>query len=431
MTRWIGIIIAGIITSLFLFPFNLPIPGIVVNTKMVLAVFGAGLLVIDWFNERRLAISKDFLILSIICACVSLWAFFVTIVNGTTDYAFVTYFISVWVWLAAAYVVVWLIRSLHGAASFELIGNYLIGVCVCQCILAYLMTLYPGLKAFIDSLMGDSAKYMGSAEGRMYGLGAALDPAGLRFSAVLAVLAGLTATTDFNKSPVKGSIYFWSFVIISLFGNMISRTTIVGVFIAIALFIIFKFMNRDGLSFDRTWSILGGGLLIVILVAVWMYNHDVSFRNNLRFGFEGFFSLFETGHWQVRSTDILVNELIVWPETLKTWIIGDGYFASPLDMPDRFGQVYGGFYKHTDIGYLRYVFYFGSIGLLGLITVFVQMTMTCIRELKDNIPVFLSLLLINLVGWLKVSSDVIMVFAPYLIIAYTAQLKLNKTNRDR
>ena len=72
----------------------------------------------------------------------------------------------------------------------------------------------------------------------------------------------------------------------------------------------------------------------------------------------------------------------------------------------------------TDIGYLRYIFYFGVIGLLGMISVFSQMTATCIRRIKGYTTLFICLLLVNLIGWFKVSSDIIMVFAPFLILAY-------------
>lgn len=420
MLRLIIYILIGLVTSFFLFPFNLPLQGVEVNTKMIMAVIGAGLFVLDRASGRGPTVSKDFLLLSLICAIISVWGLFVTVFNGTGDYAFAKYLISVWVWLGAAYLVVWLLKAVHGEVTVEIVSNYLVGVCVAQCLLAYAMTIWPSLAEFIDGLMGEGDAFMSATEGRLHGLGAALDPAGLRFSAVLVLLAFLTARTDFDSRPWLGIIYLLSFFLITVIGNMIARTTLVGTVVAIVLYIILRRPRGGVVRIDRSWGIIGAALAGAVILSVILYNVDASFRSNIRFGFEGFFSLAETGHWEVRSNEIL-KKMIVWPETLKTWVIGDGFFDSPEDMPDRFGQVLGGFYMRTDIGYLRFVFYFGVVGLLGMMAAFVYMTVSCIRNLKGHTLLFLSLLLINFIGWLKVSSDIIMVLAPFLILAFLKQ----------
>ncbi|MBQ4299595.1 MAG: hypothetical protein II763_04675, partial [Bacteroidales bacterium] len=141
-----------------------------------------------------------------------------------------------------------------------------------------------------------------------------------------------------------------------------------------------------------------------------------AFRSNLRFGFEGFFSLAEKGYWETNSTNILKG-MVVWPESIKTWAIGDGLFFNSQGTPDRFGQLDTGFYKDTDIGYLRYIFYFGSIGLLLLTGVFARITATCFRTFDDDRWLFILILLVNMLGWVKVSSDIIMIFAPFFVLS--------------
>jgi hypothetical protein len=197
---------------------------------------------------------------------------------------------------------------------------------------------------------------------------------------------------------------------------MISRSTSIGVLIAIVSFAILKWPGGGDVRFGKTWGIIGGGLLVAVTAVILFYQYDLAFRDNLRFGFEGFFSLVEKGEWRVSSNEILKG-MVVWPETLETWLIGDGFFDNP-DIPDRFGQLYGGYYMKTDIGYLRYIFYFGCIGLAGMILAFAQMTVTCIRHTRKYTLTFLLLFAVTLIGWAKVSSDVIMVFAPFLILAY-------------
>ena len=418
-THPIIILVLIVVTSLFLFPFNLPV-SIVVNTKMVLAVIGAGLFVYDLIRKREPAVSRQFLILSLICAVISVWALFSATINGTADYAFAKYLVSVWVWLGGAYSVVWLIRQFHGKISIELAGNYLIAVCVFQCVLAYAMLLSTPLKTFINSLMGESDMFMGVAEGRIYGLGAALDPAGLRFSGVLVIISHMISRTDFSKHGWRGVLLLLSFALITVIGSMIARTTMVGTILGIAYIILQAFLGKGAVGTGAFWRVAIPVLLVGTGICVWLYNINPMFRANLRFGFEGFFSLAEKGRWDVRSTTILKN-MVTWPESAKTWLIGDGYFDNPLDIPDIFGRVSGGFYKHTDIGYLRYVFYFGIVGLAGMVIAAIYMTVTCCKAFKEHLWMFVMLLTVTLIGWLKVSSDIIMVFAPFLIMAYLSQ----------
>lgn len=415
MKKFILVILTGIITSLFIFPFNLPSLSDV-NTKMVLAAVGLGLFGLDLLRDRAFVISRDFLIFTLIGIMVSIWAYLVITLNNTVDTSYAQYIVSAWVWMGGAYTVVSMIRTVHGKASVELIGQYLVGVCVAQCILAYMMTQYPSLKNFVDSLMGNAADFMGPAEGRMYGLGAALDPSGLRFAAVLVILAYLIHKTDSATDRGLEAFYVFAFIIIGVIGNMISRTTIIGVGIALAYWILMLFTEKRERYLSGFWVTASICLLLSLVLIIVLYNTNYAFRNYFRFGFEGFFSLVEKGYWETNSTNILKG-MVIWPESIKTWAIGDGLFFNYEGTPDRFGQVETGFYMDTDIGYLRYIFYFGSIGLLLLTAVFIRITSTCCRIFKDDRWLFLLILLVNMVGWVKVSSDIIMIFAPFFVLA--------------
>jgi len=377
MKKFILVILTGIITSLFIFPFNLPSLSDV-NTKMVLAAVGLGLFGLDLLRDRAFVVSRDFLIFTLICIMVSIWAYLVITLNNTVDTSYAQYIVSAWVWMGGAYTVVSMIRAVHGKASVELIGQYLVGVCVAQCILAYMMTQYPSLKNFVDSLMGNAADFMGPAEGRMYGLGAALDPSGLRFAAVLVILAYLIHKTDSATDRGLEAFYVFAFIIIGVIGNMISRTTIIGVGIALAYWVLMLFTEKRERYLSGFWVTASICLLLSLVLIIVLYNTNYAFRNYFRFGFEGFFSLVEKGYWETNSTNILKG-MVIWPESIKTWAIGDGLFFNYEGTPDRFGQVETGFYMDTDIGYLRYIFYFGSIGLLLLTAVFIRITSTCCR----------------------------------------------------
>lgn len=146
------------------------------------------------------------------------------------------------------------------------------------------------------------------------------------------------------------------------------------------------------------------------------------FRSNFRFGFEGFFSLAEKGEWQTHSNDIL-KKMIVWPNNLKTWIIGDGYLNNPADKslntydPYFVGKFHG-FYMDTDIGYLRYIFYFGLIGLITFSIFFIKACGLLIRKFPAFKWMFIIVLAVNFIQWFKVSTDLFVVFAPFLCLSF-------------
>ena len=56
--------------------------------------------------------------------------------------------------------------------------------------------------------------------------------------------------------------------------------------------------------------------------------------------------------------------MYVFPDNLKTWLIGDGYFSNPYNIDPYFtGRFVGGYYMSTDVGYLRFIFYSGLVGI--------------------------------------------------------------------
>ena len=209
-----------------------------------------------------------------------------------------------------------------------------------------------------------------------------------------------------------------SFINISLVGNMIARTTIVGVGLAVIYWIIagIKDCTKAESEIYYLWRWMLGIGAISLMIIIPLYNVNPGFRENVRFAFEGFFSLAEKGVWHVDSNDILKN-MYVFPDNLKTWIIGDGYIENPKSDPYYIGEMTGGYYMGTDVGYLRFIFYFGVLGLITFVYYFVALTKWCMRKFTNQQLLFLLFLLVNLVGWFKVATDVFLVFAPFLLIS--------------
>lgn len=397
--------------SLFFFPFNSSIlPS--VNTKLTLSLVGLLLLGYEGFQFRNARLDKTLSTITSWTFIVSLASIVSIIINGTSDYTYATYIVSAWVWLAAAYVVYKFIEFTYGEVSLRIIANFLIAVCVIQCIVSQLTDSNETIAAWVKNFVV-STGFMGVPENRLYGIGCALDVAGLKFSTVLVLLSyfAVNPSGKINKY-IEASLYVISFIIICLFGSMIARSTTIGIGLAMMLWILYpiiyhKKLNTNYSCFLRSFAII---ILVFVPIAIYFYKTNQGFHENMRFGFEGLFSLVEKGKWEVHSNDMMMT-MWVWPDNWTTWLIGDGYFNSPRTNPFYIGPDLGDFYMGTDIGYCRLVFYFGIIGLLAFIFFFISCAYQCSLNNPSCAIIFFAILVVNFIGWCKVSTDIFPVFA--------------------
>ena len=406
-----------ILTSLYYFPFNtvwLP----AVNTKMALAALAIPIFIINGARFRNSKLNVGMIALTVCGLCVSLAGLIAVVVNNTGDYTYASYFVSMWVWLGGAYTVVAAMRAAYGKVTIRMVSNFLIAVCVAQCIIAQIINANEFVANIVDSFMV-STGYMGKHESRLYGIGCALDVAGLRFCAVPLLTAYLAVIPISKDNPrLEQSIYIIAFLIISIFGSMIARTTSIGVILSIVLWILYYvFINnrKPDAGAPNIFKLLSIFLIIILPIISFFYNINPAFRENLRFGFEGFFSLAEQGEWNVRSNKMLFS-MVTWPEDLKTWIIGDGYFSQPQNDYYYVGPIYD-YYMGTDVGYSRLIFYFGLLGLIAFASVFIASAVICSRRHPEYALVFWMIALMNFIGWIKVSTDIFLVFAILLCVS--------------
>lgn len=417
MMKYIGMLLVTVVTSMYFFPFEFTfLPG--ANTKMILAGIGLAWLFVNLARgTQQGGLSQDLFSLSIWAMGISLVSYIAITLNNTNEYSYVTYFITMWVWLGGAYTATRLMRALHGYLNVELIGHYLMAVCVGQCLVAYGMDIFPALKNFVDSFLG-STGFMGKVEDRLYGIGASLDVGGMRFASVLIIISYLSVNARAAVGWGRRCAYILSFLIIVFIGNMIGRTTTVGAGMAVVYWIYaWIFSKDDGRQAEakRVWQTLGVVLLICLPLIIHYYNVNTSIHNNIRFAFEGFFSIVEKGYWETHSNNILKN-MYVLPDNARTWLIGDGYLINPQDDPYYLGYIWKGFYHGTDVGYLRFIYYAGIFCMLMFILYMMKVAQVCMQRFKGYALLFFALLVLNYLVWLKVSSDLFPVFAIFLCI---------------
>lgn len=415
MLRYLGLFLVLVFTSFFFFPVEfIWFPGF--NTKTAMAGVGVVILIVQLSKRRIPILDSGLMSVALWAAAVSFMSFLSITYNDTNDSSFLTYFISMCVWLAAAYLVTSIIRAVHGTISVRLVANYLIAVCVLQCIIAFAINQIPFLDYIVNSIFITGKE--GLYKGRIYGIGATLDIAGLRFMAVLTIISYTITRLSESESKAYLKWYIFSFLVIGLIGNMISRSTVLGVILGL-LYLIWtslsgRIKNKNNLF--RIWRYSSISITVLVVSAVSLYQINQNFRNSMHFGFEGFFSLYEQGEWEVSS-----NKSLIWmlknikPEKTRTWIIGDGYYDDPNNDPYYTGsQPKGGFYMLTDVGYMRFIFYFGILGTLVFMGYFCQSAYVCTKHFPRYRDMFILILLCNFIGWIKVSTDLFLVFAIFL-----------------
>lgn len=426
MKKFLRIIFCAIIVDFFYFSSVFSFTR-GVNTKLILSVLGLTTFFLKSAKASAMSVSRQMILLTLLAIGVSLSSFFSMIYNNTGDRSYLTYVISMLVWLVAAYMVMVILEAAYGKLSIELIADYIIALSFIQCSIAILGNMFEPVNSFIRFFTPWTGWL--DSQGRMYGIGdtTTLDTGGIRYGiACIFCSYMLIKSKDDRKYLVPW--YIFAYVFITIVGNMVARTTTVGSILALVyllLYVIFDYSSDKALASKA--RILGWGtiiLTIMISVSVWLYNTNDIIHENLRFGFEGFFSLAERGEWDVGSNNKLMT-MYVFPDNLKTWIIGDGYFVNPSRDPNYVGRITAGYYMNTDVGYLRFIFYFGLIGLSFFSLMIIYAGDVCRRRFPGNELLFLLLVLEHFIVWLKVATDCFFILGLFIAMAYVRDFQSN------
>lgn len=157
MIKVIGVLIALILTDLFIFPFEPAfLPG--TNVKTVMAGLSLPCIAFLLAKKGGSVINSDIITIFLFSLPITLFSWLSNVYNNTYDYSFNTYFVSIFVWMGAAFMVVSLINAVHQNLSVQLVANYLIGVCVLQCALSQYMVYNPAAMNFVHELMAEGGE---------------------------------------------------------------------------------------------------------------------------------------------------------------------------------------------------------------------------------------------------------------------------------
>lgn len=399
MKRALLIVLTCFAVSFHVFPLNFFILP-TVNVKQMLAVAGLVILGMNIVRHRKYELDKSLLYIFLISSLYSVVNLIAVEINDEFDFSYASYVTTFFVWTFSAYTVIEIIRAVHGKVPIRLLASYLATVGAAQSILAVLIDKVVFIETFIGRL---TYTEFYQETGRLYGLGAALDPAGVRFSAILIFVAFVIAVDERIKQSTKsvGALLF-CFGVTTMFGSMISRTTTVGAGLGLLVLVLSTGLYRLTIESQsrKLLSTLGTALIVLVPTAIILYNTDEFFYTQFRFAFEGFFNYVEQGEFRTHSTDILAT-MWRWPETTQGWIIGTGIF--------------GEFSYGTDIGYCRFVLYSGLIGFSVFASLFVYCAYTFANRYPHYRYLFLMWLALSFIVWSKVSTDIYQFWAFFFV----------------
>jgi len=396
-----------LMVSFYLFPIKFPIlPTETFNTKNLMAGFGLLAFIYDSVRKRAMLFSRYTLISAVLAALFSVWCLYSITSANTYQMDYATYIFSFIIWLCGAYGVYFLLRAYHDEVDIKILTRYLAMVGVFQCIIAVLIDNVGAVSSFVDRIMYVPGDYYREHH-RMFGLGAALDPGGIRFSVIQIMIAH-----DFSTNPsVRNNRLYQAtdliaFAIILIIGCVISRTTLVGSLLGIAYIIRSLIRMRRGgfITVGMVQSFFWFFLVVagIVFFAIYFYVHSDTFQQYLRFGFEAFFNWAETGDLSTGSTDVL-ETMWIWPDDTHTWLFGRG--------------TYGVFENDTDIGFCNFTFYCGLIGLTTFSIFFLYCHFAMVNKFRDFSITALLLVALTFIVWLKVTTDIFFIDALLFCIA--------------
>lgn len=383
------------------------------NTKMIVAVIGLLWFGYDALLRRNVQLPQVMVVGLLFAGLYSIINIFAIEFNATDDYSYANYVTTFLVWIFSVYPAIALIRLTHGAVTLPLITYYLVATTLFQCLTGLIMDNNPGFDEFNAKIVAWDMDFYDRI-GRIRCFSTALDFGGVRFSLVLILIMGMLGR-DESVRKSKGAMFYLllSFFVIAGIGNMVARTTTVGVVVGLVILVIYMFgsgprLGGSGYIIGLFFTTLG----LVSVVGVYLYNTDEYYYNLIRFAFEGFFNLVEKGEFTTDSTEVL-ESMWKWPSDTKSWIIGTG--------------IYGSWAYGTDIGYCRLILYSGLAGFVVFAMSFVYYAYYFARKYPRYVWLFVGYLAMTFIVWMKVSTDILMIYAFFFWFTAEESDRINGT----
>jgi hypothetical protein len=356
---------------LFLYLYSIPLKGLPqgIGTRVLFSIFGMLILLYGLFTYRirfnfRQVKTAFFLVNCSILVFVAI-IYTSCFINNTKDISMVRNSISFFLTMLSVLFFYKLIVFYFKTNAINALINLIIFGAVIQVLTALIMFINPAVKEYIVAFLDPKdfliEQLMSGETYRLTGLGTNPFVTGITNGFALILISYKIKTN--RKNDLMNLIYILCFILITIIGSMIARTTILGAILALVNLALGFNLNMK-ISIDKVTKKLVSILAFTLVLGLCVYSIDNEFINkltdSLEYGFEIIYNLKSGRGAQTESTNEL-KEMYVWPSKLTTYMIGDGYMNNP-DSPSAY-------YMATDVGYLRLIYYVGLLGLFSFLTI--------------------------------------------------------------
>jgi len=344
----------------FLFVFGAPINNVPLNTSKIVLLIASTIFSLMVFTnflrgDFKLAPRPLYfsLLFSLFLVCYSAA---LALLKNTNDFS-LTYnlFILTFENILGSYIFYRVFMK--GRTSSQFLDVF-VWVGLVQSIIIIIMFINPTIREFIfhwfanEQIVEMSERYGGV---RGFGIAGSVT---YDFSVLLSIIMIFSSYQLCNSSKSQ-TFYIIAWVLGFLSIMMTGRTGFLGVFIS--LFLILYFIRKKqsllGVNQLLVITIVAISACFVFLQNIWVQVVEVI----IPYAFEMFLSFFEGEGLRTNSTDLLFK--MYFPVEQNTLLFGDAMWRSST----------GGYYMHTDAGYMRHVLFYGVIGsaILYLLYIYV------------------------------------------------------------
>lgn len=364
------------------FPKHMPIP-----LDRTLQIIGFGLLAIQRREFIKLISNKNVLRFFSVTLLLTFLSTFALLQNSSRiDLYFLKEVISTYFHFFSVYLIYRCFLYAYKDFDLGIVLYYIVLVGILQTVISFVFFINPYyFDIYIDFIKEETNQgllmRLGSLDYRFIGVGSQFFSGSIKYGIVL--FSALILPYVYNGVFVKNKFIYWSSILfISIGGLLTGRTYFVAISLGVLMLVIIE--SKSILRFIvinlKVVTFILLATLIIVSVGYYSLNQQ-QFDRIVNFVFELFLNLSSGDGLSSSSTDTLIN-MYVFPDSLKTWLVGDGLITGAT----------GGYYMSTDVGFLRLIYYFGLPSTLIFIYVYYKYYIITTRLFTKEYKVFLKII---------------------------------------
>lgn len=383
-----------------------------------------------FFNKDRMfaylsklgSIHRPFMLSLILYAGIALGGLFIPIIYQTRDFSYLNSFIRTLTYLVSYLVLLDLIKQQLKPKSLKVAFMRIYISAACNYVLFSLVALlFPPLKFFWQSIIVESERNLYLVNTNPHYLTrfgwTGFSAFSVSFSITLALVFAMSLLVRKWQSERRlDSRLTTSLVFLLMGGAFYGRVGLIAMIVVLGLTLMYLTYKEEKLHF--LIYIMGGfTALFLLFTIVQFFNPTLSYW--YRWIMEPVLNLFSTGELTTTSTQHLF-EMYQTP-SLRTILLGDGYYTSPMGT---------GYYMGVDVGLLRPLFFFGIGNVLLAYTIPLLLIGSMIR--MDHKNTFLAYLIVAILVLFEIKGEVNIALIPllYTLVFATADSQMTLSKRE-